>query len=163
SAAFAAFAFTRSKVMSASRKRQERHRRFFRRPPRATLLAWRGAPPRRRRRGGAAACAPPPPRPARDRAPIAGRATAPAGGGTGAAVERDGEAVRFVADALDEQQRRIVFGQRQRIVFVAGVEQLLFLRDADGDEVGEAELFERAVGGGQLSLAAVDQDQIRKR
>ena len=74
-----------------------------------------------------------------------------------AAMERDREAMRFVADALHQQQRRIVGGQRDRILAVARVEQLLLLRDADRDEVREPELLERRVGRRQLALAAVDQ------
>ena len=53
--------------------------------------------------------------------------------------------------------------QRDRILVLARVEQLLLLRDADGDEVREPELLERRIRRRQLSLAAVDQHQIRKR
>ena len=48
-----------------------------------------------------------------------------------AAMERHREAMRFVADPLQQQQRRIVCGQRDRIVAIARVEQLLLLGDAD--------------------------------
>ena len=41
-------------------------------------------------------------------------------------MERDREAVRFVANPLDQQQRRIVGGERDRILAVARVEQLSF-------------------------------------
>ena len=78
-------------------------------------------------------------------------------------MEGDGEAMRFVANALDQQQRRIVRGQRDRILVLARVEQLLFLRDADGDEIREAELLERRVRRRELPLAAVDQHEIGKR
>src|SRR5689334_23103725 len=80
-----------------------------------------------------------------------------------AAVEGDREAMRFVADPLHEQPRRIVGRERDRVLAVAREQQLFLLGDADGDEVGEAELLERAVGRGQLALAAVNQDQIGKR
>src|SRR5262249_28306187 len=79
------------------------------------------------------------------------------------AMERHGEAVRLVADALNQEQRRIVGPEPDRIGAVARVEDLLFLRDAHGDEIRETELFERRVGGRQLTLAAVDQHEIRKR
>ena len=45
-------------------------------------------------------------------------------------VERDGEAMRLVADPLHEQQRRALARQRDRVVAIAREEQLLFLRDA---------------------------------
>src|SRR5437868_5486937 len=80
-----------------------------------------------------------------------------------AAMERHREAMRFVADALNQQQRRIVGRERDRILAIARVEELFLLRDADGDQVREPELLERGVGRRQLSLAAVDDDEIRKR
>src|SRR5712691_12270071 len=46
------------------------------------------------------------------------------------AMERDREAMRLVADALNQQQRGIVGSERDRILVVAGVDQLFFLRDA---------------------------------
>ena len=49
------------------------------------------------------------------------------------------------------------------VLAIPRVEQLLFLRDAHRDEVREPELLERGVRRRQLPLAAVDQDQIRKR
>ena len=79
-----------------------------------------------------------------------------------AAMKRDREAMRFVADALDQQQRRIVGAERDRILAIARVEQLFFLRDADRDEVREPELLERRVRRRQLSLAAVDQRRDRE-
>ena len=57
----------------------------------------------------------------------------------------------------------LVGRERDRIVAIAREEQLFLLRDADRDEVRQPELLERGVGGRQLSLAAVDQDQIGKR
>ena len=78
-------------------------------------------------------------------------------------MERDGEPVRFVADALDQQQRRIVGRQRDRILAIARVKQLLLFRDADRDEIRQPQFLERRVGGRQLALAAVDHDQVRKR
>ena len=78
-------------------------------------------------------------------------------------MKRDGEAVRFVANALDQQQRRIVRGERDRILVLARVEQLFLLRDADRHQVRQAEFLERGVGRRQLALAAVDQHEIGKR
>jgi len=77
-------------------------------------------------------------------------------------MKRDGEAVRFVADTLNEQQRPIARRERDRIHAIACVQQLLFFRDADGDQIGEPELLESRVSGGQLPLAAVDEHQVRK-
>ena len=70
-------------------------------------------------------------------------------------MERDGEAVRFVANTLDQQQRGTVLRERDRLAAVAGEEQLLFLRDADGHEVREPERLERLVRRGQLPFAAL--------
>ena len=53
--------------------------------------------------------------------------------------------------------------QRDRVDAIAREEQLLLLGDADRDQPSEAELFERLVRRGELSLAAVDEDQIRAR
>ena len=53
--------------------------------------------------------------------------------------------------------------QRDRILAIAREQQLLLLRDADGDEIREPELLERRVRRRQLPLAAVDQHQVRKR
>ena len=46
---------------------------------------------------------------------------------------------------------------------IAREEQLFLLRDADGDQVRQPERLERVVRRRELSLAAVDQDQIGKR
>src|SRR5438445_176492 len=83
--------------------------------------------------------------------PISGKGIVPMG------------AARTVADALKKEQRRIVWRQRDRVHAITGVEELFFFRDADGDEIREAQLFERRVGGRELSLAAVDQHEIGKR
>src|SRR5476649_2395992 len=80
-----------------------------------------------------------------------------------AAMKRDGEAMRFVADALDQEERRIVRGERDRILVLARVDQLFLFRDADGHQVRQAELFERGVAGRELPLAAVDEHEIGKR
>ena len=51
---------------------------------------------------------------------------------------------------------------RDRQIAVAHEHQLLLLREADRDQVREPDLLERLVGRVQLSLAAVDHDQIRE-
>ncbi len=50
-------------------------------------------------------------------------------------MERHREAVRLVADPLDQQQRRALGCQRDRILAIAREEQLLLLGDADRDQV----------------------------
>ena len=79
------------------------------------------------------------------------------------AVKRDRKAMRLVANALDQQQRRIVRRERDRVLAIAREQQLFLLRDPDRDQVGQSQRLERRVGGGELSFAAVDQNQIRKR
>ena len=55
--------------------------------------------------------------------------------------------MRLVADPLDQQEGGVVFRQPDRFFTVAGEEQLFLLGDADSDQVGEADLLERFVGG----------------
>ena len=74
-----------------------------------------------------------------------------------------GESVRFVANLLDEPQRRIVFFERNRFLAIARIQKLFLLRDADRNQVGETKLLQRVVGGRQLPLAAVDQNEVWKR
>ena len=64
-------------------------------------------------------------------------------------MERDREAVRFVADALDEEERGIVFGQNDRFLPVAGEEHLLFLGDTDRHQIAQPDRLERLVRGGE--------------
>ncbi len=77
-------------------------------------------------------------------------------------MERDREAVRLVANLLDEQQGRRVRRQRDWIDVLARVNQLFLLRDAERHEVREAQLFERRVRRAQLAFPTVDDDEIRK-
>ena len=80
------------------------------------------------------------------------------------AVKRHGEAVRLVADALQQQERRIVLRQHDRVAARSRVKSsssrfaiptaTRFASPIDSSAV---------VRGRQLPLAAVDQDQIRKR
>src|SRR6266542_6149191 len=77
-------------------------------------------------------------------------------------MERHGEPVRLVANPLNQQQRRALLGERNRILAIAREEQFLFLRDADSDQAAEPKLLERRIRGRELPLAAVDEDQIRK-
>ena len=80
------------------------------------------------------------------------------------AVEGHGEAVRLVADALHQQQRRVVARQGDRVRARSRVKQQLFLlRDARRPPGCQADRLERLVGRRQLPLAAVDEDQVRKR
>ena len=50
-------------------------------------------------------------------------------------MKRDGESVRFVADPLNEKQRRIVRRERDGLRPVAREEQLFLLRNPDRDQV----------------------------
>src|SRR5688572_24985806 len=65
---------------------------------------------------------------------------------SGLAMEADGESMRFVANLLHEPQRRIIFGKHDRVLAIAGIDELLLLGNADGNEVRQAELAERVVG-----------------
>jgi len=83
------------------------------------------------------------------------------------AMPLDGETVRFVADLLDQVQTRVIRSRCKRID-AARHEQLLLSRPARfpfGDRgqchVAQSEFREDVDGHRQLSLAAVDQDEIR--
>ena len=79
------------------------------------------------------------------------------------AMKRHREAVRFIPDALDQEERGALGCQGNRIFAIAGEEQLFFLGDPDRDQRSESELLESFVGGRELALAAIDQHEIRKR
>jgi len=53
----------------------------------------------------------------------------------------------FVTNALEQQQGGIVLVEHQRLHLISREQQLFFLRDPDGYEVGQANLFERLIGG----------------
>ena len=78
-------------------------------------------------------------------------------------MERDGKAMRFVANTSDQQQGRTIDGERQGVGTIASEQELFLLRDAGRDQVSQPELFQCAVGSRQLSFATIDQDQIGKR
>ena len=78
-------------------------------------------------------------------------------------MERDREAMRLVANALQQPQRGAMRVERERLDAVAREDQLFFLRQADRDQVRQTDRLERRIRGVQLALAAVDHDQIGKR
>jgi hypothetical protein len=79
------------------------------------------------------------------------------------AMERDREAMRLVADALQQAQRVAVRIEREAAHAVAREHQLLFLRKTHSDQVRQADGLERRIRRVQLTFAAVDDDQIWKR
>ncbi len=60
-------------------------------------------------------------------------------------MEGYGETVRLVADALDEQERGIVFGQHNRFLPVPREQHFLFLGDARRHQVAQPDRLERLV------------------
>src|SRR6188768_244960 len=78
------------------------------------------------------------------------------------AMERDGESMRLVADALDQQEGGTAGGERDRILAIAREQQFLFLRETHRNEVGKAKLLQRGIRGRQLPFAAIDQNQVRE-
>src|SRR5512145_2231156 len=72
-------------------------------------------------------------------------------------MESDAKTVRFVANPPDQQQRRTIGGECNRIRAIPRKQQFFPLRDSRGDQTSQPELLEGAVGGGQLSLAAINQ------
>src|SRR5882757_9728067 len=80
-------------------------------------------------------------------------------------VSGDGEAVRFVSNPLDQMQPGVVGGTRHHALadpqlFEAGL-PLRALGDAHERDVGETDLCESVPRRAHLSLAAVDENQIR--
>ena len=71
---------------------------------------------------------------------------------SGAAVERHRKSMRFIADPLHEEQCGVVFREHHRGSLVAREEQLLFLRNPDGNEVAEPNLLECVVCGRERTI-----------
>ena len=84
------------------------------------------------------------------------------------AVRADGEAVRLVAEALDEVEHRVARRQHERLAaghvegLAAGV-AVRPLGDADERQVGDAEFGEHCRRGRELALAAVDEHEVGPR
>ena len=78
------------------------------------------------------------------------------------AMERDREAVGFVADQLYQVQHRIVVIEDDRIVLLSvDVDDLFALSDRSQRLAGDLQRFERLRRSVQLADAAVDEDQAR--
>src|SRR5262245_33379761 len=78
-------------------------------------------------------------------------------------MKRHGKAMRLVANTLNQPEGGRVVRQRDALNAIAREQQFLLLRDADRNQPLEAELLQRVVRGGELTFAAIDEDQIRKR
>src|SRR2546427_2122366 len=81
-------------------------------------------------------------------------------------VPGDGEAMRLVANPLDQVQSGVIGRKRQRTLADPQLFEprlpLRALGNAHQQEVGETDLCERFARRAHLSLAAVDEDQIRR-
>jgi len=78
-------------------------------------------------------------------------------------VERDREPVRLVADPL-QQLKAGAMGRKQDRLGAARDEDLLDpLREGDHRDPRQVELLHRLERGGQLTLATVDHDEVRRR
>ncbi len=75
-------------------------------------------------------------------------------------MERDGEAVRLVADALDQVESFASARQHHRLVFVRHEQLFEALRQADRRYVVHAEFAHYLHSRAQLSLPAVDDDEV---
>ena len=78
-------------------------------------------------------------------------------------MEGHREAMRLIAYPLDEEERGAFGRERDRLVAIAGEQQFFFLRNADGDQVPQAEFLEGRIRRRQLPLAAVDEDKVGER
>jgi hypothetical protein len=79
-------------------------------------------------------------------------------------VERDGEAVRLVTDPLEQLQPRIVAVEHDRLGSSGHEDVLVTLRQRDhGDARQVVRRVDRVERGGELSAAAVDDDEVRDR
>ena len=80
------------------------------------------------------------------------------------AVKSDSEAVRLVADLLDEVQNRRVMFENNRLVFLSeDVQNFFFLCDARERLIDDLQRIERLRGSVQLADAAVNQNQTWER
>ena len=77
-------------------------------------------------------------------------------------MEADREAVRLVPDSLNELKDRRGAWEGDRHVLPSDEEKLLALGEAGHRLVAEAQLLEGLDRGPELSLAAVDQDELRQ-
>ena len=79
-------------------------------------------------------------------------------------VKTHGEAVRFIANLLDQMKDRgVVFQPDGLILLPEDVNDFFLLGNAGDGLVDDFELFERRRGRVQLAESAVDQDQARER
>jgi hypothetical protein len=79
-------------------------------------------------------------------------------------MKTHGEAVRFIADLLDEMKDRGVMFQPDGLILLAEDKNNLFLFGNAGDGlIDDFEFFERRCGRMKLADSAIDQDQPRKR
>ena len=79
------------------------------------------------------------------------------------AVERVGEAVRLVADALQHEQRLAAARHLDRVGSAGHVHLLEPLGETgDRDLVGQPERVDDPLGDAELTLAAVDEQQLRR-
>ncbi len=78
-------------------------------------------------------------------------------------VEGVGEAVGFVAGALEETEAGIAGGEVERVAFVGEDDGFFFFGEADEGRRFEVEDKEGFEGGVDLTFAAVDDDEIGER
>ena len=71
-----------------------------------------------------------------------------------------GEAMGFVADALEEFEGAGVVIEAEGIDFAGAEDFFVFLGEADDGDVGEAEFGEFRAGGVELAFAAIDEDEV---
>ena len=76
------------------------------------------------------------------------------------AVEAVGEAMRFIADPLEQLERSAIFRQAQREGTAGPINLLEFLGQSDDRLIVESEALQFFAGAGELPLAAIDNDQI---
>src|SRR5688500_13071598 len=77
-------------------------------------------------------------------------------------MERHGEPVGFVANLLHQSEGRTLGRERNPFHAIASKQQLLLLRQPDGYEPVQSKLSQCGVGRRQLSLATVDENQVRE-
>ena len=78
------------------------------------------------------------------------------------AMVGDGEAVRLIADALDEVERLAVARQHDRVALALAEHELELLGEADDGDVRMTRAPDDLKRRGELPLAAVDDNEIRQ-
>ncbi len=78
-------------------------------------------------------------------------------------VVRNGKPMSLVSESLEEVKSRILSSEADRLGSVGTKDYLITFRQRGKGHIGHADFVERTAGGSELTLSAVDDEQIRER